>query len=272
MAAWGFEFSDVAVLDDAVLAKMPEGLPLPAVPTLAVVEGEPAVYLVEPGVKRHVPNPTVMDTWKFDWATIETRTDLEAHLSGVPVTDRPFLARGTDGRVFLVEPPPSLWADDLQWAAPTELGRGQQAQLNLQARNRGSAEWTPNDFRLVPSPSVRCTNCDEALDTTVAPEGRTTLSVTVVAPDTVGPHRMCFALEASGSLFSAVGQGGPAEEQCVTVNVVDNPVDLPAVNVPGTRPTVANVDSVSTERGCSSAAGAPGILGLFVFGLLRRRS
>lgn len=273
MAAWGFDFNDVVITDDNALAAFPESAPMPAAPMLARVEGQPEVYLVEPGVKRHVPNPTVMDNWKFSWDTIAPAATLDEHYTGVPVTDRPFLARGTDGRVFVIEPAPPLWADQLDWNAPPQLGKGQTAQFTLSLRNRGSVSWSAGALQLRPTTDIACAGCDSPLNTNIAPGESTSLDVALVAANTAGPQQICFELVHAGFAFDGPGQGGPADT-CLTLQVVENPVDLPETSRPNPNlgtPRVNNIQSATTDRGCSSTPGWPGFLTLALAALFRRR-
>ncbi len=276
MAAWGFDFNDIVVMDDADLATLFEGNVLPIAPSLAQVEGEADVYLVEPGVRRHVPSPAVMATWKFAWDAIAAAPSLDEYYPGAAVTERPFLARGSDGVVFLIEPPPALWADEVEVVSPPKLGRGQMSLFGLLLRNRGSVSWVPDAFSI--STTAVCAGCDSPLEAEVGPGESTYVGVEITAPNQVGQQRVCFSLSQHGFGFGAVGQGGPFEDVCVDYEVVEGSVDLSDENRPGVLPEGSNperpssFDSVSTERGCDSVAAMPGFLSLLVlFGWRRRR-
>jgi hypothetical protein len=276
MAAWGFDFNDIVVMEDAELATLFEGDVLPIAPSLAQVDGEPEVYLVEPGVRRHVPSGAVMNTWKFAWDTIAAAPSLDEYYPSAPVTERPFLARGSDGAVFLVEPPPALWADELELVAPAKLGRGQVALFGLVMRNRGSVSWLPEAFSI--STAAVCTGCESPLEAEVAAGESTYMGVEITAPNQIGQQRVCFSLSQHGFGFDAVGQGGPFEDLCVNYEVVENSVELTDQNRPDFLPEgsdakkTSNFDSVSTERGCNSVGAMPGFLSLLgLLGWRRRR-
>lgn len=111
-AAWQFASTDVVVLDDATLATLPESDPWPAAPSLFSASGDPAVYLrdVRSGVaaRRHVPSPAAMASWRLDWGAI-AMVDLaarDATADDVPISERPYLVRGSGDAVYVVDAPP----------------------------------------------------------------------------------------------------------------------------------------------------------------------
>ena len=69
--AWLFDWHGVAALTDAELEAYAEGPVLPDKPELVIGEGQTAVYLREHAIRRHVPSPTVMDQWRFDWSKLQ---------------------------------------------------------------------------------------------------------------------------------------------------------------------------------------------------------
>lgn len=274
MAAWAFDFHDVVTLDDATLDAIDDAPPVAAAPELMRVEGSPEVYLVDVGVKRHVPSPAVMDHWRFDWSAVQNVASLDDRYTGIAVTDRPFLARGTGGAVYLIEPPAPLWATDLTWQAPAQLGRGQNAQLTLSLTNRGSATWSAGAMTLTPQGEFACAGCGNALITSLSPGETGQVSVVISAGDQMGARTFCFDLGHAGFSFSAPGMGGPTVPSCVDIDVVADPVALDDINEPdpelGT-PRFATHASATTDRGCNTAGAWPTFMGWLVLGLLRRR-
>ncbi|MCA9639517.1 MAG: hypothetical protein KC492_02455 [Myxococcales bacterium] len=105
--AWQFDyFWDVMPVSDAALAEHEEALPVQAQPSLVKADdGSASVYLLDSGVKRHVPSPAVMDSWGFDWGAIETRpaADLAQLPDGPDVRSRPVLVQGSGSAVYLVD-------------------------------------------------------------------------------------------------------------------------------------------------------------------------
>lgn len=107
LAAWKMTFFEhVMPIDDGALTKLPEEGPLPDAPTLVKADdGSPQVWLVEGGVKRHVPNPTVAARWRFDLTKVATwtKSKVDGLREAAPVRDRPIAVRGTGPAVYLVD-------------------------------------------------------------------------------------------------------------------------------------------------------------------------
>lgn len=116
-SAWGFSyFWDVMPVGDAQLDARDAGDDVPARPVLAKADdGNPAVYLIDGDVKRHVPNADVMTTWGFDWNSIEVwqAADLADLEQGPDVRPRPVLVQGSGPDVYLLD-------DD--WGTPPGTG------------------------------------------------------------------------------------------------------------------------------------------------------
>lgn len=104
---WGFsEFWDVMPVADAKLAAIDEDAVLPDAPLLVQADdGSPEVWLIDGEVRRHVPDPTVFDTWGFDSAAIVKWAveDLQALPKGPNVRSRPVLVRGSGPEIYLMD-------------------------------------------------------------------------------------------------------------------------------------------------------------------------
>ncbi len=258
--AWRFDRNDIATIADAKLDELPLGTPLGAAPQLAQVDGEDAVWLVEDGVRRHVPNRATMETWKFDWDTIQMREELAELVPGVPVTPRPFLARGSGPAVYLIEPPAPLWAEGVTITGPPALGKGQAATFEVAVRNRGSLAWEPGLFELRSIDEIECIGCGDPLNVPIEPGQSSRLAIQLTAPRVEGRATACFELYLDGFGFSGPGQGGPSEPVCVAFDVQADGVELPDDQSPGVVDDdgVASFDdpSVNGRGGCSAAGGA----------------
>ncbi len=257
LEAWLFDRNDIVIYDDAIIDAFPLSDPLPASPRLAVAPDSGAVYLIEPGVRRHVPNPAAMTAWHFDWAAIESLETLEDLIVGAPLQARPFLAKGAGPEVYLIVPPPPLWADSLSWDAPPRLGRNQTAVAALTLRNRGSMTWTPALFEL--------RGCDAVLDADVDSTKFTTLNCEITGPDTVGVTEECFELFHDGFAFE--------ERTCVSYEVVEEAVTLDPTQTDGDGKS-GGARVIHGRGGCSSVEASPTLWTLllgFVLVAPRRR-
>ena len=114
MSAWGFAFADVAVYADDVVTGLPEASAWPDVPRLVRADGEPAVYVVDAGVRRHVQNPESFVAWGFDGARIEVlpAVDVDALVLGAPLALEPVLLRGAGPAVYLLDVEPAATGGD----------------------------------------------------------------------------------------------------------------------------------------------------------------
>ncbi len=105
-AAWQFDpFLDMAPVDAASIDPIPVWLPLEDTPRLIQVEGQPEVWLVDAGMRRHVPDPKVARTWHFDLGTVEVVDEktLQALPEWEPVREMPLLVTAADGTIYLVD-------------------------------------------------------------------------------------------------------------------------------------------------------------------------
>lgn len=104
--AWSFStFWQAARVDAATLAGIDEWQPIGAAPKLVQVQGDPQVWLVDAGFRRHVPGPEVAAAWQFDLASAQTVTqdELQAMPEGTPVRPEPFLIQGEGPEVYVLD-------------------------------------------------------------------------------------------------------------------------------------------------------------------------
>ncbi|HEY8380300.1 MAG TPA: SpoIID/LytB domain-containing protein [Nannocystis sp.] len=108
LAAWKFDtFWQMANVDDATLAGIPQWQAIAGAPALVQAEGDPAVWLVDAGFRRRVPSPEALAAWQFDPATIQTITpaELQAMPQGTDVRPAPFLIKGSGPEVYVLDDP-----------------------------------------------------------------------------------------------------------------------------------------------------------------------
>lgn len=244
LAAWGLGFVDVAPLSDAAIDAIADGPDVSPAPVLVQIPGEPAVYLRDGDVLRHVPSPAVMDAWRFSFGAIAaiSAEDALPLLEGAPVLDAPFLARGTGAAVYLIDAPPPLWAELVSDTVPERLSAGQATNVRFVLQNRGSATWAEDETFLVAT-SVGSELCDDSwpscdraatVNGEVAPGDEGTFEVRLLAPTTPGPLSFCFGLRHHDHAFGEPGENGPADDVlCHSVTVIDGPVTDPGVEAPG---------------------------------------
>jgi len=106
-AAWKLdEFWHRLPTDDASIEALPEGDDFPAEPELVQADdGSPEVWVVDGGMRRHVPDPDVMAAWGFDFASVQQRpaAEVEALGSGPDWPDEPVIVKTTDGAVYALD-------------------------------------------------------------------------------------------------------------------------------------------------------------------------
>ena len=248
LAAWRWSPIDIAHLSDATLNAYADGPDVVASPSLTRADPEPAVFLVENRVLRHVVSGEAMEAWRFPWDTIrvDTVANVHANLTGPALPSRPFLAQGSGPAVYLIDEPPPLWAQITRADVPSTLTTGASATLTLVLHNRGSIAWNPNEVWLVPSSprdhdSALCDasswrSCRQAVTVgaVVAPGADVTLTVPLRAPSAAGTFRECFALRDGSIYFSDPGQMGFADDalcRSFTVTVPIQQTDAGASDV-----------------------------------------
>lgn len=204
LKAWKFLTVEIAKLDDAALAALPLGPELSFAPSLISAKGAPEVYVREYTTVRHVPTPSTMSAWEFDFAAIKTvePTELAGDLRGASWGATPFLAKGSGDDVFLLDAPPPLWAELVEDNIPKAMAPGSEAEVTVKLKNRGSMAWSA--VSLAPTPrDVASPVCDPSwpsctraatIGGDVPTDGETTVSVRLRAPTTEGSITACFGL------------------------------------------------------------------------------
>ncbi len=300
-SAWRFAPTDEAPFTDDVLAALPIGTALSPSPDLVRIDDRPEVYVLEYGLLRHIPNPTVLDAWRFDANTIRSvaAAELADALSGADWLQTPFLAHGAAPDAVLIDAPPPLWAEVLGDDTPALLVLGASATVTVRLRNRGTQTWT-DTVQLAPTPRDAPSGlCDATWPscTRIAavagevPTGAETAFVfTLHAPTTPGPVQICYGLTLGPHWFSDPGELGPADDAlCHTVSVVaavppgegpDGGVSgVDGLGVPGTGGGVAreaSTEGLALDGGCDCgvAQGKPDAAALLLLaaaGWSRRR-
>lgn len=106
-AAWRFEsFSDVLVVAEDVLAEVPEGRPITGGPALVQADdGSPEVWLADGPERHHVPSPAAARAWRLDLGKVVKKpaAEVNALTRGASLRPRPWLVKGTGGRIYLLE-------------------------------------------------------------------------------------------------------------------------------------------------------------------------
>lgn len=104
---WGFALIDLILLPDDVIAMWPEGRPWPAERRLVSVDGDPAIYLEDDGLRRHVPNPYAMNTWRFSSGTVDSiaAAERDALEDAAAIPDTPILVVDSEFRVWVIDYP-----------------------------------------------------------------------------------------------------------------------------------------------------------------------
>ena len=232
LTAWHFTSVEIATIPDAALAAIPLGPDLPTAPELVAVKGAPAVYVREYETVRHVPTPEVLAAWALAATAPKavTDADLATSVVGAPWTDKPYLVKGTDAEVYLVDAAPALWGELVDATIPTQMAPGATATATLRFRNRGSIPWAKGTVAIAPTPrDVASAVCDPSWPSCVragtfaqdvAPGGDATVQVTLRAPAAEGVTQACFGLVTGAHWFSAPGANGPADDAtCRTITI-----------------------------------------------------
>lgn len=105
--AWRFEsFADVLVVSEDDLAKVPEGRAISGGPLLVQADdGSPEVWLADGAERHHVPSPAVARAWRLDLGKVVKKpaAEVNALTKGASLRTRPWLVKGSGGRVYLLE-------------------------------------------------------------------------------------------------------------------------------------------------------------------------
>jgi hypothetical protein len=306
LGAWKLGVHDISPRTDAELDAVPEAAPMVSAPTLVKIDGGAAVYVLEYGVLRHIPNPAALSAWRLGGAAIQdvSSADAAGWLLGAPWPDAPFLIKGSGAAVYMMDAPPPLWAELVADDLPDAMAAGSTAQVTLTLRNSGSLTWLGGDVALAPTPrDVDSALCDPswpscsraALMPGETATGETaTVQLNLLAPMEQGPLDLCFGMVRGARWFSEQGQLGPADDTiCQTITIgppaevgpppeadMAGEPDMGVVDAPDSGGEQGpNAQSVAMDGGCGCGA-APGrapdgawllVCGLVGLGRLRRR-
>jgi murein DD-endopeptidase MepM/ murein hydrolase activator NlpD len=119
VASWAFStFWDLATIDDAALADIPEGDALGDAPLIVRGEDDPedALWLIDAGRKRSFADAAVRERWRVAVgdAVVWPQDSVDGVPEGTAMRDDVFLVAGSDGVMYLV--------DDAQCPADEECG------------------------------------------------------------------------------------------------------------------------------------------------------
>jgi len=91
--AWGFSLLDLRGWSDETIASYERGPALEA-PRLVSAPEDPAIYLIDRGFRRHVPNPKALRGFHLHTKPVEElpRAEVDAFPEGPPLTQFPFVA------------------------------------------------------------------------------------------------------------------------------------------------------------------------------------
>lgn len=113
-SAWKFDSLDVAKETAAEIAAYPTGAPLPEAPKVVIATGDPAVWVIDGAVRRHVVSPASLASWSFTVATVSA-TEIDGYPQGADWPTTEFLVEGTgDPAVYVLDVAPTT--------APTDAG------------------------------------------------------------------------------------------------------------------------------------------------------
>jgi len=106
--AWGFSLLDLRLWEESALDGYERG-PAMEAPRLIRAAGEPAIYLVDGGFKRHVPNPRALRGFHLHTKPVEelSAAEVAAFPEGPPLTQFPTIAvsPAPEHAAFLVDYP-----------------------------------------------------------------------------------------------------------------------------------------------------------------------
>ncbi|MBM4280852.1 MAG: M23 family metallopeptidase [Deltaproteobacteria bacterium] len=250
LAAWGWSADDVVATRVAEVMALTAGEPLTA--PIVVAHGD-ATFVRDGDVLRVVDDTAVLVAWGFDARPIEPMEDAMATAlsRGAPWPAAPYLARGDDDAVFLIDVPRPLWAvvDAARGAAawPTIVEAGAVVDAGIGLVNRGSVAWSSDVVWGPAAAGEARAFCDASWSSAVAVAGdvdvdgddcavagrvagpvapgeATALALRLRAPMAPGPRQLCFALRQGRHAFVLDdADGGSGGAWCTTVLVVAPP-------------------------------------------------
>ncbi len=233
----------------------------------------------------------MLDDWRFEGITNIAASELDELLPGAPTPSFPYLVRASGPEVYLIDAPPPLGGELVDYEGPVALSPGGAATITIRFKNRGSMTWEPGVVGLAPveprdHDSALCdalswSSCKRAawVEATTKPGEVGVFRFAIRAPATEGVVRECWALHArspggtehwSGDL----GQLGPDDKAlCRDVIVSADAADAGVSD--GSKANADNADEVVGSCACRMSHRAAGNgLALIAAGallLLRRR-
>jgi hypothetical protein len=107
-AAWKLDDLEVAHLADATVAAYPAGADLPPAPEVVQADdGTPEVWVIDGAARRHVASPASLAAWKLDGMVAKKpAADVYSHAKGPDWRDAPFVFRGGDPKVYVLDDAP----------------------------------------------------------------------------------------------------------------------------------------------------------------------
>ena len=107
VAAWNISpFYDVATIDDATVAGIPEDREFPSEPVLVVSDADPdTMWLMDPGYRRRVSSDEIAEAWGLSPADAQTwpASVVEDVPLGTPLRPERFLLRDSSGAVWAID-------------------------------------------------------------------------------------------------------------------------------------------------------------------------
>jgi len=96
--SYGYSFDHVTMIPQETLDSIPNGAALPAQSgTLISAAGDPKVYVVENGMKRHIPSPEILENagYSFDHVNEVSQASVDRHPTGDDYTDANYIPNGS---------------------------------------------------------------------------------------------------------------------------------------------------------------------------------
>jgi len=96
--SYGYNFEDVKMIPQETLDSIPNGEALPAQSgTLISAAGDPKVYVVEDGMKRHIPSPETLENAGYSFAQVNevSQDSVDRHPTGEDYTDSSYIPNGS---------------------------------------------------------------------------------------------------------------------------------------------------------------------------------
>jgi hypothetical protein len=106
LGAWKFDFfMDLMPTPVAQVDAIASDIDIPPTPVMIRADGDPAVYLVDNGYRRHVPDPEVASSWRLDLGAVQVKPPAEVSVlpETIPLRRRPVLVIGSGSAVYVID-------------------------------------------------------------------------------------------------------------------------------------------------------------------------